>query len=551
MSGRVYERVRLDDRLTDYVNRLKKRGHLQAAASHTPRVSPDGTAVDLTLDVRAGPMVTVAFQGDLIPEARRDELAPFQREGSVDEDLIEDSIQRIRQYLREQGYWRGDVTWEPKQTDTTLTVVFTVRKGPLFRVAPEGVQVTGNKSIGIEEIRPLIVPAPGVPFMASHMDAARGAIEGLYRTRGFAWVAVKTAETEVGPDATGAALVRPSIVIVEGPRAILGDVTISGTKLLGEAEVRQVMQLKPGTPYFEPMLRAARDAVELEYANLGFASAQVTLAPAVSEDRSRVDVAVTIAEGPQTIVDHIIIVGNQNTAEEVIRREVVLRQGAPLGLRDLLESRRRLSALGLFRRIDIRELESGPPERRDVLVTVEEAPATTVGYGGGLEITRRLRAAGPGGEAEERIELAPRGFFDIGRRNLGGKNRMVNLFTRVSLRPTDSADPAEDGQGVELSEYRLVGTYREPRALKWNADFTLSGGIEQGIRSAFNFQRKGVTAELLRRVTPALRTSVPIRIRDHRDVRRAAQPTGAVAHRPALPAGPPVDRDRRSRHGSS
>ncbi len=161
VSGRVYERVRLDDRLTDYVNRLKKRGHLQAAASHTPRVSPDGTAVDLTLDVRAGPMVTVAFQGDLIPDARRDELAPFQREGSVDEDLIEDSIQRIRQYLREQGYWRGDVTWEPKQTDTTLTVVFTVRKGPLFRVAPEGVQVTGNKSIGIEEIRPLIVARAG------------------------------------------------------------------------------------------------------------------------------------------------------------------------------------------------------------------------------------------------------------------------------------------------------------------------------------------------------------------------------------------------------
>src|SRR5688500_6599743 len=138
-TGRTYERVRLDDRLTSYVNRLKARGHLQAVASHTPRVSPDGTAVDVTLDVRAGPLVTVAFQGDPIPGARRDELVPFQREGSVDEDLIEDSVQRLRQYLRQEGYWRADVTYEPKQTDTALTIVFTVRKGPLFRVAPEGV----------------------------------------------------------------------------------------------------------------------------------------------------------------------------------------------------------------------------------------------------------------------------------------------------------------------------------------------------------------------------------------------------------------------------
>jgi outer membrane translocation and assembly module TamA len=125
-----------------------------------------------------------------------------------------------------------------------------------------------------------------------------------------------------------------------------------------------------------------------------------------------------------------------------------------------------------------------------------------------LEFTRRLRASGPDGEAEERIELAPRGFFDIGRRNLGGRNRSVNLFTRVSLRPSDSADPGEDGQGFGFSEYRVVGTYREPRALRWNADFTLTGAVEQGIRSSFNFARKGVITELLRRLTPALRTSV-------------------------------------------
>jgi outer membrane protein assembly factor BamA len=118
-----------------------------------------------------------------------------------------------------------------------------------------------------------------------------------------------------------------------------------------------------------------------------------------------------------------------------------------------------------------------------------------------------LRAS-PTGAAEERLEFAPRGFFDIGRRNLGGKNRSVNLFTRVSVRATDVPDNAElDGRGLSFSEYRVVGTYREPTALRGRVDLMLTGAIERGQRTSFNFDRKGVTAELTRRVTRTIRTS--------------------------------------------
>jgi outer membrane protein assembly factor BamA len=506
--GDPYEREKVQQRLSDVAGRLKKRGRLQATVSHTARISTDGTAADLTIDLQAGPLVTVTFLGDPLPADEREALAPFQREGSVDEDLIEDSVQRIRDYLREQGYWKADVTVDPQRADGTLNVAFTVRKGPLYRVAADGVRITGNKAIRIEELRPLVVSLPGAPYVSSHLDATVGAIVRLYRTRGFAWADVKTSENELDAGGVGAGVIRPEIAIVEGPRAIITEVTIEGAAALSTAEVRRLMQLQPGTPYYEPTVRAARDAVQLEYLNLGFAAAQVAIDPQVSADRGSVHLAVKIGEGPQTLVDHLIVVGNTRTDEDVIRREIVLRPGAPLGLRDLLESRRRLSALGLFRRIDIRELEHGPSNRRDVLVTVQEALATTLGYGGGLEINRRLRAAGPEGEAQERLELAPRGFFDIGRRNLGGKNRSVNLFTRVSVRPKDAAaDPQQDGRGFGFSEYRVVGTYREPRAFDWNADFTLTGAVEQGVRSSFNFARRGVTGELVRRLTPAIRTS--------------------------------------------
>ena len=158
-TGRLYERQRLDERLADYARRLKSRGYLQAVASQLARISDDGRTADLRLDIVSGPIVTVSFEGDALPADKKTELVPFEREGSVDEDLLEDSVGRIRDYLQQQGFWKADVAVRPLQTEGKLDIVFFVRKGPAFRVVPEGVQITGNQSMAIEEIRPLVVLA--------------------------------------------------------------------------------------------------------------------------------------------------------------------------------------------------------------------------------------------------------------------------------------------------------------------------------------------------------------------------------------------------------
>jgi outer membrane translocation and assembly module TamA len=49
--------------------------------------------------------------------------------------------------------------------------------------------------------------------------------------------------------------------------------------------------------------------------------------------------------------------------------------------------------------------------------------------------------------------------------------------------------------------------YREPRAIGLNADLSFTAAVEQGVRSTFNFARKGINAEIARRLGPGLRTS--------------------------------------------
>ena len=46
------------------------------------------------------------------------------------------------------------------------------------------------------------------------------------------------------------------------------------------------------------------------------------------ENGTRADVRFDITEGPQVIVDHVIIIGNQRTNTETIERELLLQAGA-------------------------------------------------------------------------------------------------------------------------------------------------------------------------------------------------------------------------------
>jgi outer membrane protein assembly factor BamA len=146
--------------------------------------------------------------------------------------------------------------------------------------------------------------------------------------------------------------------------------------------------------------------------------------------------------------------------------------------------------------VRITELAHGDETKRDVLVSVEEAPVTTIGYGAGVEGGQLLVTDPETKLPVQQLEVAPRAFFEVGRRNLFGKNRSVNLFTRVSL-----GNLQEQTTSRGFGEYRVIGTYREPRVFGTPADAFLTGTLEQQHRSSFNFARRAFSAELGRRVT--------------------------------------------------
>lgn len=503
-AGQFYRKSDVDRKLERLVTDLREQGYYEARADHQLRANASGPA-ELIVNVDGGARITVVFEGDQLSEKERRELVPIEREGSVDEDLLEDSANRIREYLRAQGYRDAEADYARTARQGGLAVVFTVRRGPQFRTAR--VTIAGAQALPEAEARPLLRTREGELFVQTAVESDAAALAEQYRRRGFTQVRVEPLSV---PEAGNASPVPVDVrlTVTEGPRTLVGAITVAGQTAVEEAALRAAITSKTGQPYYQQQLALDRDGMLLVLLNRGYPSAAIDARVVFTQDRSSASVAFVVAEGPQVFVEHVLIVGNEKTSTAMIRREVTLVPGAPLSYAELTESQRRISGLGLFRRVRITELDHGEPNRRDVLVTVEEAPATTVGYGGGVEGGQRLRRTEPGGDATEVFEVAPRGFVEYGRRNLFGRNQSINVFARASLRTrastTEVAEGEQEPSGYTLRDYRLLGTYRLPRILGTANDLLVTGFLEQGLRSSFNFTRRGARAELTRRLTREL-----------------------------------------------
>jgi outer membrane protein insertion porin family len=503
-AGAIYDGPAIERQMDEVRSRLRRDGHYEASA--LVRATPAGTSpagdplIDLAITVTPGPLVTLRFEGDPVPEARRAELVPVAREASVDEDLLEDSLRRIEQYLKQQGHWKAEVGYRRDATPGGLAVTFTVKAGEVFRIGR--VDVEGAQALSRADIATVLPVAPGALFVESTVDSQIVALRERYRRAGYRDARIEVTMEERDAATAAARVGRGGLVdvrlfVTEGALVRVGAVRIAGVTGVAEADLRAKLTLVPGAPFYEPLIATDRDALSAVLFDRGYDRARIVSTVTPVNGQPVVDIAYDVAQGTLVRVGRILVVGNRRTATDTIVRALTLKAGDPLGLAEVFESQRRLRALGLFRRVAITDVGEGGEAQRDLVVTVEEAAPTSIGYGAGVEAGRYLRQETPGGQASERLELAGRGFFEVGRQNLWGSNRSMNLFTRVSLRPSGVAQ-AGGGSDFGFNEYRVLLSFRDPSVFDV-ADARITGYFEQAVRSSFNFVRRGVLAEGARR----------------------------------------------------
>ena len=76
--------------------------------------------------------------------------------------------------------------------------------------------------------------------------------------------------------------------------------TFEGNRTLKTEDLLRLIESRAEQPFYAPTVAADREKIRVAYLNLGFASAQVKVTPALASDGAHADLPFKVEEGPQT-----------------------------------------------------------------------------------------------------------------------------------------------------------------------------------------------------------------------------------------------------------
>jgi len=323
----------------------------------------------------------------------------------ADTFLIQRGVDQIERMYRDAGHFLVDVSIDEQALAEDDVLIYQVREGPQVRV--RDLAFAGNDSFTAKQLRSEIATQERLFLLRKgelseqqlEQDVAR--LREFYQQRGHLDVRVGR-RIELSPDQQSAIVV---FEIDEGRQYRVGDIRFEidanqDHPQFSDAALREALALKAGDVFGREKLRDSVTAIKNLYGKLGYLSTdsggrtEVSIDRVFREEGDRVDLIVRIREGRKYAVGDIIIRGNRNTQDRVVRRELRgLQPGRTYDRAGLAESQQRIRESQLFNEAKITVLGSEDAVVRDLLVEVEEARTGSASFGASVSSDAGLLGA--------------------------------------------------------------------------------------------------------------------------------------------------------------
>jgi outer membrane protein insertion porin family len=213
-------------------------------------------------------------------------------------------------------------------------------------------------------------------------------IRSYYLNRGYLEFVIESTQVSITPDKKGIYL---TISIREGNKFTVKDVRLAGELLGKEAELIQLVTLKPGDTFSSAKLTESTKAIAEILGSYGYAFATINPQPDIRRDLSEVDLTLVVDPGRRVYVRQVNISGNAKTRDMVVRREMRQFESSWFDSEKIDLSKKRLGRLGYFTETDVSTQDvPGSPDQVDVNVKVSEKPTGAITLGAGFSSTEKL-----------------------------------------------------------------------------------------------------------------------------------------------------------------
>lgn len=354
--------------------------------------------VTLRFHVRERPAISaVVFEGN--EELEADDLkeaVEVKAEAILSRPALARAVQKIRDMYAEKGFFLAEAKTEITPEDNNeVSVKFIITENS--QVSVKRVTFIGNEEISSDELRSIMFTGnPGImafgsggPFRQDAFERDIAMISALYYDRGYLQVSVHTPRVMLTPDKSG---LEVSITIDEGPRFRIRQLRVfeqgpGGEEVEpigGRRELRMMVHAESGDYFNRAQLMADLGNVRLLYRDSGYANVMAEPQTNLDNKTHEVDIIIPVIRGPMVYFERIEIRGNTKTRDRVLRRQFEIYEGEPFSETGMNRTRRRITALGYFERVDISTEQGSADDQLIAYVDISEKPTGTFQVGAGF-----------------------------------------------------------------------------------------------------------------------------------------------------------------------
>jgi outer membrane protein insertion porin family len=309
------------------------------------------------------------------PASRVEPSLDVRRGEPLRQDAIDRDVEEISKAFASDGFLFVAVTSSTLPAPNGgAEVIYRVREGPRFRI--RSVEYHGTTAFRRRELEAAsgLVPERFLGILESGFyrpgaaEAALAGLRRLYERHGYIAVEVEIANTSIDMLANAVDL---ELRIDEGRRFELARYSISGRRTFPERLLRDRIALPTGVPYDQDEVDAAAERLRRWYVEHSDLRPRVDVVTSRSVG-SEASVEFRIDENGGALIREINILGNRQTLDRVVRRDLKVTPGSPWDPAAFAASGEALRRSGLYSRLEIEYVATDTPRFRDLELSVTE-----------------------------------------------------------------------------------------------------------------------------------------------------------------------------------
>ena len=358
-------------------------------------VSLDRRGNDLVVRVVENPIINrVIFEGNraLDDDKLNEEIQAAPR-GIFTAARVQSDVQRILELYRQSGRFAANVEPQYKPLDQNrVDLIFSIEEGPVTGI--RAINFIGNEAYSDRRLRSEIVTrqsriwrffSSNDNYDPSRLEFDRELLRQFYQNKGYYDFRVISAVADLTPDQKDFYV---TFTVEEGDQYQFGEVKVETAleKLSGEALARLV-PIQNGDMFQGDRIEDSIDALTFAAGVAGYAFVDIRPQLEADPETNTVNVTFAIDEGPRVYIERINIVGNTQTLDRVVRRELRIAEGDAFNRVLLDRSRNRVRALGYFGEVEIVENPGTEPDRTIIDIEVEEQATGELSFAAGFSST--------------------------------------------------------------------------------------------------------------------------------------------------------------------